>query len=254
MKALSLRQPWGYAITHLGKRIENRTWKYLANLKLGDKELMPGDRVALHVSATPPKDYDTEGVLQASGARDLPDEAFQKGAIIATFQLAGILRTDEKQTIIEGTQDKPFPHYVMRPDDHQAFIKRYGDPGEARQLEQIRRWWMGPYAIVVDDVMVFPEPVTGIAGALGFWRIGDADLPRVQAQMAIATPAQEPDWFKHSLAIATAHDTVLKIGEVTIPVEIDPTMPPGQLKIKRGTSEQLVLFADPPKKERGGLH
>lgn len=26
MKALSVRQPWAYAIAHLGKRVENRTW------------------------------------------------------------------------------------------------------------------------------------------------------------------------------------------------------------------------------------
>ena len=26
MKALSIRQPWVYAILHLGKRVENRTW------------------------------------------------------------------------------------------------------------------------------------------------------------------------------------------------------------------------------------
>lgn len=27
MKALSLRQPWAWAVVHAGKRIENRTWK-----------------------------------------------------------------------------------------------------------------------------------------------------------------------------------------------------------------------------------
>jgi len=27
MKAISIRQPWAYAIIHLGKDVENRTWK-----------------------------------------------------------------------------------------------------------------------------------------------------------------------------------------------------------------------------------
>lgn len=27
MKAISIKQPWAYAILHLGKNIENRTWK-----------------------------------------------------------------------------------------------------------------------------------------------------------------------------------------------------------------------------------
>lgn len=26
MRGLTIRQPWAYAITHLGKRVENRTW------------------------------------------------------------------------------------------------------------------------------------------------------------------------------------------------------------------------------------
>jgi hypothetical protein len=45
MKAVTLKEPWGYAHVHLGKRVENRTWR------------IPKDRYALHSG----KSYDIEG-------------------------------------------------------------------------------------------------------------------------------------------------------------------------------------------------
>jgi hypothetical protein len=47
VKALSIRQPWTYAIQHLGKRVENRTWPtpYRGKLLLhaGKKKLLESD-------------------------------------------------------------------------------------------------------------------------------------------------------------------------------------------------------------------
>lgn len=39
MKALTLIRPWGYAFTHCGKDVENRTWKCY---------LQPGTAIAIH--------------------------------------------------------------------------------------------------------------------------------------------------------------------------------------------------------------
>jgi hypothetical protein len=45
LQALTLRHPWAYAITHLGKRIENRTWRPPAALI--------GRSLAIHGGAVP---------------------------------------------------------------------------------------------------------------------------------------------------------------------------------------------------------
>ena len=47
MKALTLRHPWAYAITRLGKDIENRTWKPTW------AQLAHGDYLAIHGGAHP---------------------------------------------------------------------------------------------------------------------------------------------------------------------------------------------------------
>lgn len=43
MKAITIIQPWPYAILHLGKRIENRSWQ--------PRQLEVGERFALHAGS-----------------------------------------------------------------------------------------------------------------------------------------------------------------------------------------------------------
>lgn len=42
MKALTIRQPWAWAIFHAGKDIENRVWQ--------PRSLKPGETIAIHVA------------------------------------------------------------------------------------------------------------------------------------------------------------------------------------------------------------
>lgn len=78
MKALSIKQPWLWAITDLDKQVENRTWKpFSSNI---------GQRICLHAS----KADDRSGVpaiRQISGV-DVPD-GLPRGAIVAIATLAG---------------------------------------------------------------------------------------------------------------------------------------------------------------------
>ncbi|MFJ1782460.1 hypothetical protein ACIOKA_37775 [Streptomyces anulatus] len=53
MKALTIRQPWAGAIAHLGKRVENRTWKLPAN--------QHGARILIHAGAQPDKNATVYG-------------------------------------------------------------------------------------------------------------------------------------------------------------------------------------------------
>jgi len=78
VKALSIKQPWLWAITHLDKRIENRTWK--------PPEAIIGRQIALHAS----KADDRAGyaaIREISGVEAPPD--LPRGAIIATARVVG---------------------------------------------------------------------------------------------------------------------------------------------------------------------
>jgi hypothetical protein len=94
MKALTLHQPWAYAVAHLGKDIENRTWK--------PPVALTGQRVAVHAA----KQWDYQRVWDIVGrwgtARlidlDLMDFAqieAQRGHIVATARFVGVLYTSD---------------------------------------------------------------------------------------------------------------------------------------------------------------
>lgn len=79
MKALSIKQPWLWAITDLDKKIENRTWK--------PPKWIIGQTIALHASKT----LDGSGILaikKISGVLP-PQKRLPCGAILATARIAG---------------------------------------------------------------------------------------------------------------------------------------------------------------------
>lgn len=76
MKALSLKQPWLYAITHLGKTVENRTWQ-----PPGD---MVGQWIALHASKTKSRD---EWVMAESIHGSKITTAVPVGKIVAVAKI-----------------------------------------------------------------------------------------------------------------------------------------------------------------------
>lgn len=86
MIALSLQQPWLYAITDLDKRIENRTWKL--------SHLVIGQRIALHASLKDDQLGYSE-ILRIAGVQvpaDLP-----RGCIVATAIVGGnVIASDDK--------------------------------------------------------------------------------------------------------------------------------------------------------------
>lgn len=86
MRALTLRQPWAYCVTHLGKRVENRTTK-------PPKGLL-GTRIAIHAGlvldedASPPVDPpDTMAAVR--------EIALQRGCIVATACIVALSMSAE---------------------------------------------------------------------------------------------------------------------------------------------------------------
>lgn len=235
MKGLSFRQPWGYAVTHLNKRLENRVWKWLRH---GHgkfcEHLKPNELFAIHASSTKPMEVDVAGVKASSGLETLPELADTKGAIIGVASVIDVLRSVDPPLIVEGTEGLEFPHYKLRDDDRERFFQQQG-------AEQLAKWWLGPFALVLGNVIPLPTPIT-VAGALGFWEVPKDIEAQIWAQLA--------------------KDIV--IGEHKIVVTIDAGMPPGVIELRSGDqvaridtrpAEQLGLFGTPaPTKKTRGLH
>lgn len=82
MRALTLQRPWGYAIAHLGKRVENRTWTPPAS--------MIGRRLAIHEG----KIWDAAGAdwIESTLGIVLPASLQHAlgGDIVATAELRGV--------------------------------------------------------------------------------------------------------------------------------------------------------------------
>lgn len=136
MRALSVQQPWAWAIAEGHKLVENRTWKP------ADDSAKPGERIAIHASAKEDGDFDRlyRDLLDVHGGPLPPgivvptrgELAF--GAVVATAKLRSFVAVPDK-------------------------------------LEEAQRaWFSGPWGWVLEDVrrLSIPFPVKG---ALGLWHL-----------------------------------------------------------------------------------
>jgi hypothetical protein len=78
MKALTVQQPWAWAIAHGGKDVENRTWS-------------TSHRGPLAIHAGKSYDRATDGLVAGlAGVAALPTLSTVRGAIVAVAHLAGV--------------------------------------------------------------------------------------------------------------------------------------------------------------------
>ena len=80
LMAITLHRPWAYAVAHLGKDIENRTWAC---------PLPRGRLIAIHAG----KKYDQQAAtwIQQTLGHDCPPEAGQPTGIVALAEFGGTL-------------------------------------------------------------------------------------------------------------------------------------------------------------------
>jgi hypothetical protein len=78
MKALTIRQPFAYSISHGSKRIENRSWR--------PPESMLGERIAIHAA----KRIDGQAAIDL-GLESTPDVRLPTMAIVATARLVKVI-------------------------------------------------------------------------------------------------------------------------------------------------------------------
>lgn len=92
--ALSVRQPWAWAIIHAGKDIENRT---ATAIKLGRMRAAVGTRIAIHASkGMSRQEYELARNAMAllnGVAHAPPPAALARGGIIGTVLVVGIVKT-----------------------------------------------------------------------------------------------------------------------------------------------------------------
>ncbi|MBK9056180.1 MAG: hypothetical protein IPL78_36375 [Chloroflexi bacterium] len=134
MRALSIKQPWLYAIMHLGKQVENRDWR--------PPDWIIGERIALHASARPDTLTAIASCQKIAGVM-LPKN-IPMGRILATAVIVGFVG-------IDGS----------------------GVTNEERRSEVLDdKWFFGDYGWMLDDVRILETPVP-YKGALGLWRCPD---------------------------------------------------------------------------------
>lgn len=94
--ALSVRQPWAWAIIHGGKDIENRTD---GSVRAGRMRAMIGERIAIHAAKgmTREEYEDAAEFMDSIGVECPPAADLERGGVIGSARLLGIVeQTDSK--------------------------------------------------------------------------------------------------------------------------------------------------------------
>lgn len=161
MKALSIRQPWAWAILHAEKRIENRDWKgppsYRGPLLI---HAAKGIRVGEHAEAI--AWMKEKGML---GGLRIP--AFREhvcGGIVGVCDLVDAVRHAHNNHLLTAYR-RDLPSRCLRCNAASLDLPcSKPDP-----------WAVGPICLVLDNVR--PLPFVPFAGALGFFDVPDLLVP-----------------------------------------------------------------------------
>lgn len=148
MKALTLHQPWAWAIAHAGKPVENRTWK--------PPRGVIGQRIAIHAGKRLDKAAvsDIEDLLMGENPG-----AFVQGAVVATARLDGYVHQGPGGRSLWGVS-----------------VERACEALESR-------WFVGPFGWVLEEVVALAEPVPA-RGAQGLWTLPADVAAAVERQEA----------------------------------------------------------------------
>lgn len=141
MKALTLWQPWAWAIVAAGKNVENRTWE-------PPRDII-GERIAIHAGKT----IDIESILAMRNEMRIncPSPAsLVRGAIVGTARVVGAIAVNGGTCQYNG-----------------------GVTLEQSSVLCDSHWFSGPIGWVLADVVRFHEPIQ-CRGAQGLWELGPA--------------------------------------------------------------------------------
>lgn len=163
LRALTVRQPWAFAITH-GKPIENRRWKN-------------------------PPSYRGPLAIHAGAAIDTVDRDCGEYAIRRVAELSSL---PVVRTVCEGANVRRAVVAVAQLADVCSAAFAGGD-------ERPPRCGCGPWAVgqqrhlILADVWVLSRPVPCLKGALGLWYLPDDVDAEVRVQLREAQPIAQPN-------------------------------------------------------------
>lgn len=163
-RALSLRQPWAHAVVHGGKRIENRTAWSNSSFR---------GPLLIHAAQGMTQD-EFHGALHFADDRARREKHIDPSFVSpwrppTTWFIATRGATPIARGGIVGMCN------VIAAFD----AIRYVGPIPPWLEEQKRLWWMGSFALVLDDVRTLP--FTACKGALGFFTVPDDVLAKLRA-------------------------------------------------------------------------
>lgn len=156
MYALTLKQPWAYAISDKGKLVENRSW--IARHALGRD-------IAIHAGAEPKTKRDREevdfllsqldDVAQCSASSKTSYSELTSSALVAVVRVDGF---------VSGLPDDQV--------DPRCSARGKGS------------WYVGPIGWLLSNVRVLPEPVA-CKGKQGLWTLSPELATAVAAQVEV---------------------------------------------------------------------
>ena len=156
MKAITLKQPWAYAITDLGKNIENRNW-----LPMLYRSSSKGETLALHAGMSFDKEESWATILITSGVLPPSREKLITGAIVAVAEVVGWLELTCTSHCANGNIEARY--FDMHP------FKNYTNYGS----NNYGKWFFGRYGWILANVRKLRVPIP-YKGALGRW-----DVPEI---------------------------------------------------------------------------
>lgn len=176
--ALTLWPEWAYAVAHLGKDVENRSWPPPQN--------MIRKRIAIHGGAS-------------IGGRSTTKTGFALAAVQTMADVAELCGHSRQKlrTITPGVVKEAGCGIV-------AVVTLAG----VLQSPQPERWYVGDnlFGWKLEDVLVLPRPVK-CSGAQGLWRIPPEVLARVREQLVVAIRTQQAAQVSGSRAPSAASNT-----------------------------------------------
>lgn len=153
MKALTLHQPWAWAVSVGLKPIENRTWAPRG-------QLSPGDRLAIHAglkleawqgrqNLATVRELAVKAGRGAEVPRDLEDPRLVRGAVVAVATYGGVVSNQAAADLVR--------------------------PGAGE-------WYAGEVGWVLRDVTQLRQPI-GCRGFQGLWALDGETLFQVAEQL-----------------------------------------------------------------------
>lgn len=156
--AITVRQPWAWALAAGHKPVENRTWRP------GLEHV--GRLIGIHAGQHAPDNHEAADVWRALPPGAVRGDAPElvRGALIGVARLVGVVRqTPWVHGEPDGCPTRAHVYTLMQG-------QSVGTELPKAAALRIEPWWRGPWGWLFGEVMLLPEPIP-MRGQQGLWRI-----------------------------------------------------------------------------------